>query len=128
MNYLIYLISRCHKLYSRNKIHINVFIFFWSLFALTNNGWDSSEGSYGAYVLAEQIIKHGDFSSNTSLSYLFDVAPNGKYYLVHEVGNALFMLPTAFLNFIIENILSSFVKPETIDLIQRFILSFQSGT
>jgi hypothetical protein len=112
----------------RNNMFINVFFFFWALFALTNSGWDSSEGSYGAYILAENIIKHGDLGFNTSPSYLFMMAPNSKHYLVHEFGNALFMLPTAVVNAMLEFTFSGFLKPEKIQLIQRFILSFQAST
>jgi hypothetical protein len=109
-------------------IYLSVFSFFWSLFALTNNGWDSSEGSYGAYVLAEHIVKYRDLGFDTSPGYLFMIAPNSKYYLVHEIGNAAFMLPTAFINTAIESIFSGLIKFDKVSLIQRFILSFQAGT
>lgn len=111
----------------RNKVVLSVLFFFWSLFALTNNGWDSSEGSYGAYLLAENIVKHGDLGSNIPLSYLFNIAPNGKYYLVHEIGNAAFMLPTAFINITIEKKFSNFISLENISLVKKFVLSFQSS-
>jgi len=120
-------ISIIKKLYLKNKIFLSVLLFFWSLFALTNNGWDSSEGSIGAYLLAKNIIKHGELGSSTPLSYLFMVAPNSRYYLVHEIGNAAFMLPIAFINVTIEKIFSGFISLETISLTQRFVLSFQAS-
>jgi hypothetical protein len=116
------------KSYRSNAVFLSIFCFFWSLFALTNNGWDSSEGSFGAYVLAEQIVKHQDLGFETSPGYLFMMAPNSKYYLVHEIGNAVFMLPTALINLVIELVFSNWIKQENINLIQRFILSFQACT
>lgn len=116
------------KSYPNNIVSISIFCFFWSLFALTNNGWDSSEGSFGAYVLAEQIVKHRDLGFETPPGYLFMMAPNSKYYLVHEIGNAVFMLPTALINFAIESAFSNWIQHENINLFQRFILSFQAST
>ena len=54
------------------------------------------------------------------------MAPNGKAYASHEIGNTLFIL-TAFINVMLENILSRFVSLDKIVLLQNFILSFQAG-
>jgi hypothetical protein len=120
------LIKNCLQFYSNNKIYFDVFIFFWAWFALTNNGWDNSEGSQ-AYLVAEQIVKHGKLGFDEPPEYLFNVAPNGRSYLAHEFGNVAFMLPTAFVNVLLENTFSRFVSQDKIELVQGFTLSFQAG-
>lgn len=114
---------------NKNKIqlYLSVFIFFWALFALTNNGIDLSEGRYH-YLLAEQIVRNGrlDFDSVPPDS-VFSVAPSGKLYASHEIGNALFLLPTAFFNIFLEKILLLFASKDGITRLQEFILSFQAG-
>ncbi|MBD2777350.1 hypothetical protein [Iningainema tapete] len=110
----------------KNQLYLSVFIFFWALFALTNNGIDLSEGRYH-YLLAEQIIKYGrlDFDSVPPDS-VFTLAPNGKYYASHEIGNTLFLLPTTAINIFIEKVLSLFTT-KGITRIKDFIVSFQAG-
>lgn len=112
--------------YQQYKLQINVFIFFWSIFAFTNSGVDSSEGLFH-YEVAVQIVKHGQLGFATQPEGVFQVAPNGRFYAGHEIGNTLFMLPTAFINVMLENVTSKFVASETIEKAQQFILSFQAG-
>ncbi|MFH7027723.1 MAG: glycosyltransferase family 39 protein [Heteroscytonema crispum UTEX LB 1556] len=120
------LIKKCRQIYSEYHISFNVFIFFWALFALSNSGFDNSEGVFH-YEVAVQIVKHGQLGFDKLPSGVFQFAPNGKAYASHEIGNTLFMLPTAFINVMLENILSRFVSPDKIVLLQNFILSFQAG-
>ena len=95
--------------------------------SLTNSGWDSSEGRY-AYRVAQQIVENGRLGFDVQpISGVFTKAPNGIIYASHEFGNAFFMLPTAFLNLILKNILSSFISQNFIEIIQKYIVSFQSG-
>ncbi len=114
------------KFYYTHALFFNSFIFFWALFAMTNSGADSSEGVFH-YQVAVQIIKHRQLGFDTLQTGVFQIAPNGRFYAGHEIGNTLFMLPTAFINVLLENILSKFISLEKIELIQKFILSFQSG-
>ncbi len=115
------------EFYLKNKTYFSVFIFFWAVFALSNNGFDTSEGEFH-YQVAEQIVKHGQLGFDTDQAGVFITAPNGRTYGSHEIGNTLFLLPTAFINNLIENAFSSFVSQDTIYKVQQFILSFQAGT
>jgi hypothetical protein len=112
--------------YSKYILYFSVFGFFWAVFALTNSGFDNSEGLFH-YQVAEQIVKHGQLGFATPQDGIFIVAPNGRTYGGHEIGNTLFLLPTAFINVVLENSLSKFVSQETIEKLQQFILSFQAG-
>ncbi|WP_017661066.1 glycosyltransferase family 39 protein [Baaleninema simplex] len=99
-----------------------------SLFALTNSGFDTSEGTEH-YFLAEHIVRTGRLGYTPDeipirLSY---TAPNGNSYGSHEFGNVLFLLPTATLNLAIGAVLSPFVSSETIDRLHQFVISFQPG-
>ncbi len=115
------------------RLYLSVFAFFWALFALTNNGADLSEGNYH-YMVAEQIVRNGRLSlDSVPPSSVFTLAPDGKFYGSHEIGNALFLLPTAFFNDLIVK-LGSLVGKKipvyqayTISNPQAFILSFQAG-
>lgn len=121
------IIKKGWKFYLEHKTYFNVFVFFWAIFALSNSGFDTSEGEFH-YRVAEQIVKHGQLGFDTPQVGVFILAPNGRTYGSHEIGNTLFLLPTAFINNLIENIFSSFVSQETIGRIQQFIVSFQAGT
>lgn len=115
------------KFFSGNfKLYLSVFIFFWALFALTNTGYDYSEGGYH-YEVAENIIKTGNLGFDTPKDGIFTLAPNGRTYASHEIGNTVFMLPTAFVNVLLENVLSGFLDRENISTLKEFILSFQFG-
>ncbi|MEH1780015.1 MAG: hypothetical protein V7L26_13015 [Nostoc sp.] len=114
------------KIHSKYEIYFHTLIFFLALFALSNCGFDTSEGRYH-YQVAVQIIKHGQLGFDTLPNGVFQVAPNGRFYAGHEIGNTLFMLPTAFINVGLENILSRFISQENIAKAQQFILSFQAG-
>ncbi|MDJ0736566.1 MAG: hypothetical protein QNJ47_21295 [Nostocaceae cyanobacterium] len=107
--------------------YLHIFIFFWAIFALINQGFIVGEGGYH-YRLAEHIVKSGQLGFDTPQSGVFITAPNGKVYAGHEIGNTLFMLPTAFLNVTIERILSNKINPETIFNLKNFIFSFQFST
>lgn len=119
--------ANCVKIYLKHEIYFNVLVFFWVLFALTNCGFDTSEGGYH-YQVAVQIVKHGHLGFDNQPAGVFQVAPNGRFYAGHEIGNTLFMLPTAFVNCLVENIFSRFISQENILKIQQFILSFQAST
>jgi 4-amino-4-deoxy-L-arabinose transferase-like glycosyltransferase len=117
--------NRIIHIYKQYSLYVSVFIFFWAIFALTNSGVDSSEGLFH-YEVAVQIIKHGQLGFATQPEGVFQIAPNGRFYAGHEIGNTLFMLPTAFINVMLENV-ASFVSLETIKKAQQFILSFQAS-
>lgn len=116
----------CNQIYLKHKIYFYVFIFFWALFALSNSGVDTSEGGYH-YQVAYQIIKHGQLGFDTPQPGVFQIAPNGRTYAGHEIGNTLFLLPTTLTNVLLENIFSRFISLEKIEMLQKFILSFQAG-
>lgn len=120
------LIKRLGEIYSSHKIYFNIFIFFWSLFALTNSGFDTSEAGYH-YRVAMQIVRHGQLGFDTPQGGVFYLAPNGRTYGAHEIGNTIFMLPTALVNVVIENTLSPNVRQEYISRLHQFILSFQAS-
>jgi 4-amino-4-deoxy-L-arabinose transferase-like glycosyltransferase len=120
------IIRTCHQIYCKHQIYFSVFIFFWALFALSNSGFDNSEGIFH-YEVAVQMVKHGQLGFDKLPSGVFQLAPNGKAYASHEIGNTLFMLPIAFINVIMKDVLSGFVSPDKIVLLQNFILSFQAG-
>lgn len=115
-----------YNFYLDYRLYISVFIFFWTIFIISNSGFDTSEGGYH-YQVAVQIIKEGRLSFDTLPPGVFQVAPNGKFYAGHEIGNTLFLLPIAFINLLVERIGSYFIGQEGIYRIQQFILSFQAG-
>lgn len=106
------------------KLYLSVFVFFWALFALSNSGADNSEG-IEHYWLAEHIINNGRLGYEASKGDLYYVSPNGRFYVPHEIGNTAFMLPTAFINILLEKLFHNFVNPKFLFRIKQFVVSFQ---
>jgi Dolichyl-phosphate-mannose-protein mannosyltransferase len=109
-------------------LYLSVFLFFWILFVLSNNGLDLSEGGYH-YLTAEQIVNHGQlgFDRLPVPDGVFSIAPNGKFYLSHEIGNVLFLLPTALLNRFIKSDLTGLLGDRHAGFLSSFVVSFQAG-
>lgn len=103
-----------------------VFLLFIAIYALTNQGFLVGEGGYH-YRVAWQIINHGQLGFDQRIPGVFGLAPNGRYYAGHEIGNSLFMLPTAFFNSLLGDILSGHVSEGLLRQLTPFILSFQFG-
>lgn len=130
-------ITNLLKLKMQRNFYLNVFILLWSIFALTNSGFDTSEGRYH-YQIAEQIIKHGQLGFDswqaiglkdiTPLRCCFTMSPSGTIYGTHEIGSTLFYIPTALVNIGLEKLLSGIANTDKIFEIKQFILSFQAGS
>jgi len=103
-----------------------IFSIFWAIFALTNSGFDTSEGS-GHYYIAEHFIKTSQLGVPPGQNFIDTdyVAPSGWRYGAHEIGNTLFMLPTALFNVLLANLLAGRLSSDLIDRLQQFIISFQ---
>lgn len=71
------------------------------LFLLSHSGWDYSEASMH-YAVAEQILTRGELSFAQPREGIYYLAPNGRTYAAHELGNTIFLLPVAALNHFIE--------------------------
>jgi Dolichyl-phosphate-mannose-protein mannosyltransferase len=107
-------------------LYVFVFLFFIGCFFLTNSGVDTSEGVFH-YKVAEQIIRHGQLGFDQPQAGIFTTAPNGRSYASHEIGNTLFLLPTAFINVLLSSVLTGKVNPVLLGRLQEFIMSFQAS-
>jgi 4-amino-4-deoxy-L-arabinose transferase-like glycosyltransferase len=105
-----------------------VFVFILSVFFLTSAGFDTSEGSYD-YRIAHQVLTEGalSFATYSEGSYqgagITTIAPNGRTYASHEFGNALFLLPVAGLNILLERTLTSSFDSRRIGFFTGFTTS-----
>ena len=99
-----------------------VFALFLSVFALTSAGFDTSEGRYD-YAIAHQIVANHSLSFAQTRDGIFTVAPNGRTYASHEIGNALGLLPVAAINILLENVLADKYDSRTIVYITGFTMS-----
>ena len=88
----------------RSEVRL-VFALVLSVFFLLSSGVDTSEGRYH-YMIAHQIWSEGSLSFAEARKGIFTVAPNGRTYASHEIGNTLFMLPVAGLNIVLEKALA----------------------
>ncbi|MDX2098887.1 MAG: hypothetical protein SFW36_14015 [Leptolyngbyaceae cyanobacterium bins.59] len=105
------------------KEFIFVFLFFFSIFAISNQGFIVGEGGYH-YRVADQIIRYGELGFSQPQIGVFITAPTGRIYAGHEIGNTLFMLPTALINLLIEKLLLNRIGLDRLELLKSFILSF----
>lgn len=100
------------------------FLFFWSVFTLTNCGYDTSEARYH-YQLAEHIFATGSIGFAEPMNGVFTVGPDGRTYISHEFGNTFFLLPIAALNHSIElQLTASGASSATVDRVKQFIPPF----
>jgi len=92
------------------------------IYLLTTRGYDDSEGKYH-YAVARQILTRGELSFDHPMPGVFTVAPNGRTYASHEIGNALFQLPIAAVNVGLERRLAPRMKPEQLRFVTEFLRS-----
>jgi hypothetical protein len=111
----------CTSTALRSEI-ILVFGFLLSIFFLTSAGYDTSEGSYD-YAVAHQIWIAGTLGFSQHREGVYTVAPNGRTYASHEIGNTLFLLPAAGVNAVIERELASRYDGRRIGFITSFLVN-----
>jgi len=99
---------------------ILVFGFLLSIFILTSAGYDTSEGYYD-YAVAHQIWTQGTISFAEYTEGISTKAPNGRVYASHEIGNALFLLPVAGLNVVLEKALAGRYDKRRIGFVTSFL-------
>lgn len=92
-----------------------------AVFLLTHSGTDSSEAVYH-YSVAEQIVKHGELGFSSPQQGVYAVAPNGRTYASHEIGNSLLLLPVAWVNSRLERRLTPAIGAERVKMITRFLI------
>ena len=99
-----------------------VFALILSVFLLTSAGFDTSEGGFH-YMIAHQILTEGSLSFAEPRDGVFTVAPNGRTYASHEIGNTLFLLPVAGFNIVLEKVLENHQDRRSISYITGFFVS-----
>jgi len=107
------------------RLRTEIFLVFGlilSVFLLTSAGFDTSEGSYD-YAVAHQIWTQGTLSFSQPREGIFSIAPNGRTYASHEFGNALFLLPVAGFNVVLEKALASKYDTRRIGFVTGFTAS-----
>jgi hypothetical protein len=108
----------------RNEILL-VFVLMLSVFTLTSAGFDTSEGSFD-YAVAHQIVAHGTLGFSEPIEGIFAIAPNGRTYASHEFGNALFLLPVAGFNVVLERALAGKYDERRVGFVTGFTESLMS--
>jgi Dolichyl-phosphate-mannose-protein mannosyltransferase len=104
-----------------------ILAFFFSVFALTSSGFDTSEGSYD-YAVAHQIWTRGtlSFASPAEETYpgtgITTIGPNGRIYASHEFGNTLLFLPVAGVNVALEKALGNTLGSGKLKFVTGFIV------
>ena len=98
-----------------------------AVFLLTHSGTDSSEAVYH-YSVAEQIVKHGELGFSSPQQGVYAVAPNGRTYASHEIGNSLLLLPVAWVNSRLERRLTPAIGAERVKMITRFLIGSMGAT
>jgi len=90
------------------------------LFLVTHPGYDDSEASFH-YSISQQIVRHGSLSFAEHKEGIYYVAPNGRTYASHELGNTLFLLPIAFVNQVVESKLAPRLGASRTQMVTRFL-------
>ena len=92
------------------------------LLILTHSGFDNSEANYH-YLISQQILQRGVLSFETPHEGPFVVAPNGRTYAAHELGNSLALLPVALANGALERAASARLGNAKVALGARFLFA-----
>lgn len=108
---------------NRRREAVCIWFIFAAFYALTNNGFDTSEAKYH-YAVATQLLTRGSLSFDHKMEGVFTTAPNGRTYASHEIGNTLLLLPVAAVNLTLGRILATRKPQAFIDRLQQFVLSF----
>jgi len=91
-----------------------------AILLLTHSGFDNSEAVYH-YSIAQEILTNGRLSFDHPREGIYTVAPNGRTYASHEIGNTIFLLPVALVNNLVENRLTSALGASKVEMITRFL-------
>jgi hypothetical protein len=102
------------------------FAVFFIIFTLTHSGYDESEAPY-QYMVARQILTAHALGFSEPQRGIFKVAPNGRTYASHEIGNSLFMLPYVLLNVQLERQLTPRIGQLKVRLLTRFLTASLSS-
>ena len=101
------------------------FIGVFCLYLLTSAGFDTSEGLFH-YKLAQQMLSVHVLNMPKLEDGPLTVAPNGKAYIAHEIGNSLFMIPVAALNSGVEKYIGPIIGDKRAQYVQGLLLSWMS--
>jgi hypothetical protein len=112
------------RLAKRDLVLLGAGLFF--LFAAISSGVDTSEGSVH-YLVTQQVLLHHRLS--------FDLAPggisvrgvDGRWYLMHEIGNSIWMLPTVAVADMLTPLLSHLTKSDRQDRLALFLITFNAA-
>ena len=99
-----------------------VFSMLLAVFVATSAGFDTSEASYH-YEVAEQIVKKGALGFEEPKTGIFTVAPNGRSYASHELGNTVFLLPVAAVNVLMEKTMRGRLPGSLIATVASFLMA-----
>ena len=72
--------------------YARLFLAVFLVLFLCGAGYDASEG-VNHYVLAQNIVRTGSLGMDQNPSTVYMTGPDGRRYSMHEIGNALTMLP-----------------------------------
>jgi 4-amino-4-deoxy-L-arabinose transferase-like glycosyltransferase len=96
------------------------------LYVFVSSGIDRSEGSVH-YMLTQQLLLHHRLSFDQKPALISVLAPNGRYYLMHEFGNSAWMLPTAGLADALGSLARSAGRAINGDRLARLLITFNAA-
>ncbi|MEA2647231.1 MAG: hypothetical protein QOE92_2314 [Chloroflexota bacterium] len=91
-----------------------------------SSGIDRSEGSIH-YFLTQQILQRQRLSFDSKPAGISVQAPNGRYYLMHEAGNSLWLLPTAAVAEGVGGLVNAVRGGFSADRLARLLITFNAA-
>ncbi len=115
--------SSTRSIYREGLLLLSALVLF---LVFTHSGFDTSEAGYH-YSIAERIVRHGELSFPEPRPGIYTVAPNGRTYASHEIGDTLVLLPVAGVNALVEKLLTPRFGEATVERLTQFLFAMHGA-
>lgn len=103
------------------SVFLRLFVALFLALLLLGAGYDASEG-INHYELAQNLLHTGTLGLNNPTSPVFSRGPDGRMYAMHEIGNALGMLPWIRVGNTATKLLNGRVPLDKVDRVSTFLV------
>jgi len=101
--------------------YLRLFLAVFLVLFLCGAGYDASEG-VNHYDLAQNIVRTGSIGMERNPSTVYIQGPDGRRYSMHEIGNALTMLPWVAAGNLLSHVAGSRLTLDKADRLSAFLI------
>ena len=105
----------------RAAYYVRFFLAIFLVLFLCGAGYDASEG-VNHYDLAQNIVRTGSLGMEHNPSTVFTTGPDGRRYSMHEIGNALTMVPWVMAGNALSRLTGNRLELDKTDRLSAFLI------